>query len=182
MQLAGVVGVGVEGGDREGDVRDLAPGALTRMRSQLSEEEICSGMRVSGVWPSLRTVSRARTAMCCSAGRRWTSMSKAVKVTAWRRRLSADGFADRLDGGCAAAGLGLGGGLAVFVGGAGEDDFAAGRFGWPAWAGWGARVPGPAGCSWRSAREAAARPMRPEPGDCRRRENFMSPGLSVFLV
>ena len=84
-------------------------------------------MRASGALPSLRTVIRARTAMCCSAARRRTSMSKAVKVTAWRSASSAAGFGGHMGGGWGCGGTGLGGGLAVFVGGAGEDDLAVGR-------------------------------------------------------
>src|SRR5580698_726330 len=61
------------------------------MRSQLSVLEIWSGMWARGLAPSLRTVTKARTAMWCSAGRRWTSRSKAVKVTAWRSASSAVG-------------------------------------------------------------------------------------------
>ena len=55
-----------------------------RMRSQCSDEDIWSGICVSGDLPSLRTVTRARTAISCVAGRRWTSILKSVKVTASR--------------------------------------------------------------------------------------------------
>ena len=58
VELAGVVGVGVEGGDGEGD---SAAGDANLF--PLREEEICRGMRVRGALPSLRTVTRARTAI-----------------------------------------------------------------------------------------------------------------------
>ena len=54
------------------------------MRSQLSEEDSCRGTRASGALPSLRTVSCARTAIWCTSGLRWTSMSRSVNVTAFR--------------------------------------------------------------------------------------------------
>ena len=39
-----------------------------RMRSQLRDDEICSGMRDSGAVPVLRTVTRARAASCWVGG------------------------------------------------------------------------------------------------------------------
>ncbi len=96
------------------------------MRSQLSEDEIWSGMRPSGALPSLRTVSRARTAIWWAAGCRWTSISKLVishslafgVFGCWR-----GDHLRRLDRVCLSCGL------AVLVSRAGEDDLAAGRTG-----------------------------------------------------
>ena len=51
---------------------------------------------------SLRRVSWARTARCCSAGRRCTSRSKAVKVTAWRSASCGGGTSTSAAGGVAA--------------------------------------------------------------------------------
>ena len=61
-------------------------------------------MCASGVLPSLRTVSSARTAICCSALRSRTSKSKSVKVTACRSASSAVGALAIWTAGGAAAG------------------------------------------------------------------------------
>ena len=98
------------------------------MRSQLSDEEICSGMRASGALPSLRTVMSARTAMCCSRG-----VQTHVHVEIGKGHGLALGvFGGRRGGdlnGRLRAVAAARGGLAVRIGGAGKYDLAAGLLG-----------------------------------------------------
>ena len=136
-------------------------------------------MRPRGVLPSLRTVSRARTAIWCTSGRRWTSRSKPVNVTAWRSASCGDRRGEHLR---RIGRAGLGRGLAVLVNRAGEDDLALRvlrcRLGCGLWLS--VDVGGVvvwAGALGQSGRAEAGRKQ------CKREQrNFMNPGLSVLPV
>ena len=177
VQLAGVVGVGVERGDREGSVVAADANALPVERGGDLQRD-AGERRFAVVADGERGRGRRSAA---SAGRRCTSRSKAVKVTAWRSASCGGGHVDRSAAGGVAAGPDCGGGLAVLVGGAGEDDLAlvglgslrrrrSGR----AWVG-GGFAPR---AGKLSRRERLQRQLRKRGRD----ENFMNPGLSVSLV
>ena len=93
------------------------------MRSQLSDEEICSGMWASGALPSLRTVSNGAHGDVLVGGAQMHVQIEAGEGDGLAFGIGGDGFSGGRRG-QAGGGAGGGGGLAVLVRRAGVDDLA----------------------------------------------------------
>ncbi len=119
VELAGVVGVGVEGGDREADVAAGDADALpVEGRGDLQRN--ARQRRVAGVADGDKC---ACGELLCVAVLRRTSRSRPVMVTAWRSASSTEWGVGGLRGGLG-GGAGGADGVAVCVEGTLEDDLA----------------------------------------------------------